>query len=534
MAVGIDGAPFLIFWNPYTLNSPVYSPSYPDDAKHNATVTGLKYTRDQNFISISKDKCVKSWNYVNESNIWDIKMPNEQVVVDFLNNGRLVIGSIDGNLRECDISSGNCQLPANIHGGTISAFEILDNGDLVSGAIGGWFKVWTPSNYQSIKFQKNGNPVKSLKRLKNGNLACGLANGNISIYNITGKSFVFAFKAHSLAINALELLDNGDLASGSSDNSIKIWNGTSFNLTGEFTGHNSSINSLKLLSNNLLASGSNDKTIKVWNITSMSQVNEVNVGHAVKVLELLRNYTFFNSTSTLTSTTYSNSATDSASSLTTDSNSIINASSTNNSTSIAKSGIEFNFSQLSISEQTELLNSKYDLSGCLVNCTYHGYCKFDSANDNFICACNEFYTDKACKTDSRVCSSSPCLNNATCVDNNTKSFKCECQMGYEGFYCENKINICTNETCSNNGICEDLNNLPKCKCFSMFEGETCSIESSQLTTIKLVISLSSIIAIIVIICFYLIILIMDLLKYCLMVKAKRRKKQIKIRYVYKN
>ena len=104
----------------------------------------------------------------------------------------------------------------------------------------------------------------------------------------------------------------------------------------------------------------------------------------------------------------------------------------------------------------------------------------------------------------------------------------------KGVYCENKINICTNETCSNNGICDDLNNLPNCKCFSMFEGETCSIESSQLTTIKLVISLSSIIAIIVIICFYLIILIMDLLKYCLMVKQRKRKRKIKIRYVYKN
>ena len=92
----------------------------------------------------------------------------------------------------------------------------------------------------------------------------------------------------------------------------------------------------------------------------MTKVNEVNFDHPVRALELLRNDTFFNSTPM----------------------------------SIAKTGIEFYFSQLSISEQKQLLNSKYDLSGCIVNCTYHGFCKFDSVSDSFTCGCSEFYTGK--------------------------------------------------------------------------------------------------------------------------------------------
>ena len=187
------------------------------------------------------------------------------------------------------------------------------------------------------------------------------------------------------------------------------------------------------------------------------------------------------------------------------------------------------------------------MSGCIVNCTNHGTCKFDSVGNKFLCICDNYFTGTACQTDTRACSSNPCLNNATCVDvysNSTSNsslfeswtFRCECQESYEGVYCQNKINICANETCSGNGVCEDLNNVPKCKCFSMFEGEKCDTQSSELKTVKTMISMTSVIAIIVLICFYLIILIMDLLEYW--ARSKRRtlliKKGIITKYVYIN
>ena len=497
MAVGIDAPPYIVFWNPYTRTSP-YTLPFPKT--HSGIVRALKCTENNMLISVSNDTYVKNWNYADATNIWDIKMSNEQTAMELLNNATLVVGSISGSLSACDLSSGNCQQPVIIHGATINAFEVLENGDLVSGTTGGIIRVWTPGSYgQSIwKFGiDTSNVVKSLKRLPNGYLACGLGGGLIKIYNMSNQSLVLEFKAHLSMVTSLEILENGDLASASRDKTIKIWNGTNFKLKGELNYHTGSVNALKLLSSSLLASGSDDYTIKVWNTSSMTKVNEVNFDHPVKALELLRNDTFFNSTPI----------------------------------SIVRTGLEFYFSQLTISEQTQLLDSKYDLSGCIVNCTNRGYCVFDLVSDSFRCACKEFYTGKACKTDLRACSSSPCLNNATCVENNTLAFNCECEMGYEGVYCENKINICANETCSNNGICEDLNNLPKCKCFSMYEGDRCDKESSQLRTIKFIISMSSIIAIFAIICFYLVILIMDFLKYCLMVKPKRRKRPVYTKYV---
>ena len=160
------------------------------------------------------------------------------------------------------------------------------------------------------------------------------------------------------------------------------------------------------------------------------------------------------------------------------------------------------------------------MSGCIVNCTNRGNCKYDSPSNKYVCACDEYFSGKSCEIDTRACSSNPCMNNATCIDvysNSssiaTSTFRCECQIGYEGDYCETKLNICANETCSNNGNCEDLDNVPKCKCFSMYEGEKCDVQSSELKTIKTIVSMTSIIAVAVIICFFLLFKFIRLFKY---------------------
>ena len=103
--------------------------------------------------------------------------------------------------------------------------------------------------------------------------------------------------------------------------------------------------------------------------------------------------------------------------------------------------ISFSFSDLSSTQTLQLLNSNYDMSGCIVNCSNHGTCKFDSTGNKFMCACDGYFTGAACQTDLRACSSNPCMNNATCVDvysnstsNNSSlgswTFSCECQKSY--------------------------------------------------------------------------------------------------------
>ena len=58
-----------------------------------------------------------------------------------------------------------------------------------------------------------------------------------------------------------------------------------------------------------------------------------------------------------------------------------------------------------------------------------------------------------------------------------------------------------------------MNDVATCKCHSMFSGIHCEIESSQQKTIKSVSSTTSIIAIVMIVAFYTLILISDLLNF---------------------
>ena len=183
----------------------------------------------------------------------------------------------------------------------------------------------------------------------------------------------------------------------------------------------------------------------------------------------------------------------------------------------------FNFDQLSNIQTVDLLASNYDMSSCLSNCSNNGVCEF--VNSKFVCSCfSAFLTGSACQLDIRPCSSSPCLNNATCIDftnanvykmssTNSTDFYCLCDKYHHGSYCESKINICQNETCSGNGICVDINNQAKCECFSMYLGEKCDTQSTELKTVKAIISFTSIIAIITIVLFYACVILLDISKY---------------------
>ena len=137
------------------------------------------------------------------------------------------------------------------------------------------------------------------------------------------------------------------------------------------------------------------------------------------------------------------------------------------------------------------------------------------------------------------------MNNATCYDYtniqnssislmSNSSFYCQCQKFYVGSYCETKIDICKNETCSNNGNCIDNNSKPKCVCFSMYEGDNCERQSSELKAIKTIISMASIIAFITVASFYLCILLMDLSKYCMKSRGRYASRRNIKKLVYVN
>ncbi len=148
---------------------------------------------------------------------------------------------------------------------------------------------------------------------------------------------------------------------------------------------------------------------------------------------------------------------------------------------------------------------------------------YDRHRHNYIYQCNQYRTGTGCQTDSRPCSSNPCLNNDTCsCMNNETSFQFFCQSNlYYGTYCENKVDLCSNSTgmCyKNQGYCIMNDTQPMCKCLTGYSGTKCEITSASLVVRNAIINASSIIAIIVLVSFVIIVLCFDYTKYFLMNK----------------
>jgi hypothetical protein len=179
---------------------------------------------------------------------------------------------------------------------------------------------------------------------------------------------------------------------------------------------------------------------------------------------------------------------------------------------------------VSITEYTpvqivDLMTNNLDIGDCLLNCSNNGLCEIQmvyvmgEGQMSIGCKCNEHFEGSACDYDMRICASNPCLNNATCVDiisNTTYDFECQCGSFSFGLYCENQIDVCENETCSLNGRCVDMNKQPVCECFKSYSGEHCQIESSTIKAIKATRLTTSLLAILIIVSFYLLFILLDL------------------------
>lgn len=149
-----------------------------------------------------------------------------------------------------------------------------------------------------------------------------------------------------------------------------------------------------------------------------------------------------------------------------------------------------------------------DMSACIVNCTNNGNCYMDSKTNLLGCSCAQYYAGASCQTDTRACSSSPCMNGANCLDSSTwpslatTSYFCNCSSAYYGVNCELKYDLCANETCSGHGSCSAVNDVANCTCFKNYFGSLCQYEEESLKAIKQAVSAASILAIVVLVLFY--------------------------------
>jgi len=89
------------------------------------------------------------------------------------------------------------------------------------------------------------------------------------------------------------------------------------------------------------------------------------------------------------------------------------------------------------------------------------------------CQSSAYYGD-FCELDANPCASSPCQNDATCLQEGL-SFKCLCSLGYRGDLCD-EVDLCTNGQlqCFNGGTCKQVNKLNAfCLCPNGFKGLQC-------------------------------------------------------------
>jgi len=89
-----------------------------------------------------------------------------------------------------------------------------------------------------------------------------------------------------------------------------------------------------------------------------------------------------------------------------------------------------------------------------------------------VCQCASGYTGSRCQTIVDACSSSPCVNNGTCL-NAVASYTCVCPAGYTGPYCEDPFSACSSNPCANGGTCGKIANGFECLCADGFTGALC-------------------------------------------------------------
>ncbi|CAF1158166.1 unnamed protein product [Adineta steineri] len=127
---------------------------------------------------------------------------------------------------------------------------------------------------------------------------------------------------------------------------------------------------------------------------------------------------------------------------------------------------------------------------CLTNpCENGGTCFVtNTATTKGICVCRDGYIGDYCeillnntinglKIPTGYCSSSPCLNDGSCVEIGDLQGYCRCTTEYRGLYCEISVRAvsCNPNPCKNGGTCILLeNNQAQCLCTPVFRGLTCN------------------------------------------------------------
>ncbi|RNA23001.1 neurogenic locus notch -like protein [Brachionus plicatilis] len=399
-------------------------------------ISSLLAINDTYLVSASTDGSLKVWNLTNFSEMRLISNVHEKglMKLKLIPNDQSKFVSFSKNkvLKICEIYNFDIISECSINCDNFRNYEFVQS-DIIALAC----KERTQIRYINgtlLSYPIAGSPTLSLAKLNSSFLLSGLADGNIKFFDLNLKEFVTKVKAH---------LEN-------------VW-------------------SMKIFNNTLVTIGG-DNLVKFWNKENFDFINSFEI-EKPKCLIILNN---FQINTPFTSLEYSPANSCTQNLITTNSDAFLIKSSSIES-EINEVAEIINLNLDNFHQYLNLISSKLDLTKCLINCSNNGKCFYDTKKNHLECKCFENFTGPSCQVDKRFCSSSPCLNNGTCIED-SQGFRCQCMKDYFfGNYCEKAIDLCANETCSKNGFCvvkKDFKVI--CKCLYLYSGEKCEIESAEI------------------------------------------------------
>uniref|UniRef100_A0A1A8UJQ1 Delta-like protein n=1 Tax=Nothobranchius furzeri TaxID=105023 RepID=A0A1A8UJQ1_NOTFU len=123
-----------------------------------------------------------------------------------------------------------------------------------------------------------------------------------------------------------------------------------------------------------------------------------------------------------------------------------------------------------------------DLNYCGTHqpCKNGGTCTNTEPNE-YQCDCQEGFRGRNCDIVEHACLSSPCMNGATCEENQT-SFSCICAEGWTGNTCTDVVRQCDRNPCGPGATCEEVPGSFRCLCQPGWTGRTCQLDANECET----------------------------------------------------
>ena len=220
-----------------------------------------------------KNGTIRLWNYSGELLRKFNGHPSAIRSINFNNNGNeLATAGDDGMVRLWNLKGE--KLAEFKHQVKLETTRFSPDGKLIATVGENGVLLWNINGKQLAKLKVHQGYVRTVSfSPKENKLATAGDDGNIRLWNFSGKQLTKPFKTYQGRVTYINFSPNGKLlATASATNKIGLWN-LSGQQVAEFTGHQGNIKSADFSPDGkLLATASVDQTVIVWRIRGLDEL----------------------------------------------------------------------------------------------------------------------------------------------------------------------------------------------------------------------------------------------------------------------